>query len=390
MLFPKEILEHTTQYHLARYSQPAQTIYVIILVSIFCFIAALPYIFIDISIKSGGLLKATTEVSAIKAISSGYVKEVYIQENSLVKKDQLLFSVQSPMLDEKERFLQTKLAETNSFLNDTKILASNSQQSATGIGQLETNLYRQSYSDYLQKLTDRQTKFLKVKQDYTRNKKLYEQQVIAAAEFENYSFEFEKGKNEIELLKQSQLSTWQQELRGYEKEITDLQNQLAQVEKEKESLNIKATVSGTIQNLTGVYAGSPVFSNQDLAQISPDTNLIAEVYVSPNDIGLLRTSMEARMQVSAFNYNQWGLLLGQIQEISNDIQIINNQPVFKVKCALQQDYLKLKNGYEGKLKKGMTLQARFVVTERSLWQLLYDKVDDWVNPNIKEYTVNSQ
>jgi len=43
----------------------------------------------------------------------------------------------------------------------------------------------------------------------------------------------------------------------------------------------------------------------------------------------------------------------------------------------------LKNGYEGKLKKGVTLQARFVVTERSLWQLLYDKVDDWVNPNIK-------
>jgi len=42
----------------------------------------------------------------------------------------------------------------------------------------------------------------------------------------------------------------------------------------------------------------------------------------------------------------------------------------------------LKNGYEGKLKKGVTLQARFVVTERSLWQLLYDKVDDWVNPNI--------
>jgi len=34
-------------------------------------------------------------------------------------------------------------------------------------------------------------------------------------------------------------------------------------------------------------------------------------------------------------------------------------------------------------KKGMTLQARFIVTKRSLWQLLYDKVDDWANPNIR-------
>ncbi|MBK7649567.1 MAG: HlyD family efflux transporter periplasmic adaptor subunit [Flammeovirgaceae bacterium] len=279
------------------------------------------------------------------------MKEVFIQENSLVKKDQLLFSVQSPILEEKERFLLTKIEETNIFLNDVGILTKNSQQTVKGIAQLETTFYRQSYSDYLEKLNDRQVRFLKVKQDYDRNKKLFDQQVIAAAEFENYSFEFEKAKNEIELLKQSQLSTWQQELRNYEKEANDYQNQLAQVEKEKDNLNIRATVSGTIQNLTGVYAGSPVFSNQDLAQISPDTNLIAEVYVSPNDIGLLRTGMEARMQISAFNYNQWGLLLGKIQEISNDIQVINNQPVFKVKCALQQDYLKLKNGYEGKLKR---------------------------------------
>jgi multidrug resistance efflux pump len=388
MLLPKEILQQTSQYHLARYSRPAQTIYIIIVISILGFIAALPSIFIDVSIKSTGLLKAATEVSTIKAISSGYVKEVFVQENSLVKKDQLLFAVKSPLLEEKERFLQSKMKETNSFLSDAKILANN-QQRVTGSQQLATSLYRQSNSDYLQKLTDRQTRFLKVKQDYDRNKKLFDQQVIAAAEFENYSFEFEKAKNEIELLKQSQLSTWQQELRNYEKEANDYQNQLAQVEKEKDNLNIRATVSGTIQNLLGVYTGSPVFSNQDLAQISPDTNLIAEAYVSPNDIGLLRTGMEARMQVSAFNYNQWGLLLGQIQEISNDIQIINNQPVFKVKCTLQQDYLKLKNGYEGKLKKGMTLQARFIVTERSLWQLLFDRVDNWVNPNIKEYTVFS-
>jgi len=28
----------------------------------------------------------------------------------------------------------------------------------------------------------------------------------------------------------------------------------------------------------------------------------------------------------------------------------------------------------------MSLQARFIVTERTLWQLIYDNVDDWLNP----------
>jgi HlyD family secretion protein len=141
-------------------------------------------------------------------------------------------------------------------------------------------------------------------------------------------------------------------------------------------------VTGTIQNLAGVYPGSPVFVNQDLAQISPETNLIAEAYVSPNDVGLLHQGMPVLMQVSAFNYNQWGLLHGEVQEISNDIQMQNDRPVFEIKCRLSQDHLSLKNGYQGKLKKGMSFQACFVVAKRSLWQLLYDKVDDWVNPNI--------
>jgi HlyD family secretion protein len=92
--------------------------------------------------------------------------------------------------------------------------------------------------------------------------------------------------------------------------------------------------------------------------------------------------MAARFQVNAFNYNQWGLANGKVIDISNDIHFIDEKPMFKVKCKLDYNYLQLKNGYKGYLKKGMTLQARFQITERTLWQLLYDKVDDWMNPNL--------
>jgi membrane fusion protein, peptide pheromone/bacteriocin exporter len=111
--------------------------------------------------------------------------------------------------------------------------------------------------------------------------------------------------------------------------------------------------------------------------------LIAEIYASPNDIGFLKVGMRTRMHVSAFHYHQWGLLEGVVKDISNDVMLVNNQPVFKVRCSLKQDFLTLKSGYVGKLKKGMTVQARFLVAERTLWQLLFDKADDWLNPNIK-------
>ena len=47
---------------------------------------------------------------------------------------------------------------------------------------------------------------------------------------------------------------------------------------------------------------------------------------------------------------------------------------------MDRDYLQLKNGRTDKLKKGMTVNAHFMITRRSLFDLLYQKMDDWVNP----------
>jgi len=73
---------------------------------------------------------------------------------------------------------------------------------------------------------------------------------------------------------------------------------------------------------------------------------------------------------------------GKITEVAKGFVVINEQPVFKVRCILEKQEVSLPTGYKATLKKGMSLRARFIVTKRSLFQLLYDKVDDWVNPNI--------
>ena len=95
---------------------------------------------------------------------------------------------------------------------------------------------------------------------------------------------------------------------------------------------------------------------------------------------MIQPGKPVNFQIDAFNYNQWGLATGRITQISKDVDMVNNQPVFKVKCFIDQNNLTLKNGFKGYLDKGMTLSARFQLTERTLFDLLYDKVDDWLNP----------
>ena len=94
--------------------------------------------------------------------------------------------------------------------------------------------------------------------------------------------------------------------------------------------------------------------------------------------------MPVNVQVESFNYNEWGTLPGKVTEISSDfLTDSRGNSFYKVKCQMERNYLMLKSGQKGILKKGTTVSAHFMITRRSLFDLLYQKIDDWANP--KQY-----
>jgi HlyD family secretion protein len=119
-------------------------------------------------------------------------------------------------------------------------------------------------------------------------------------------------------------------------------------------------------------------------EISPDGTLYAECYIQPRDIGLIRVGQQAVLQVDAFNYNEWGLLQAQVIDIAHDVTLTEGAGhlFFKVFCTPERTYMTLKNGQKGLLMKGMTFHVRFMITKRTFFQWLFDKMDNWLNPNI--------
>ena len=92
--------------------------------------------------------------------------------------------------------------------------------------------------------------------------------------------------------------------------------------------------------------------------------------------------------MDAFNAREWGIVPGKIYEISSDFLMLENQPVYRAKCMLEQNSLQLGNGYSAELKKGMTFQARCLVARRTLLQLLSDKTNNWLNPVMNSQEFN--
>ena len=109
---------------------------------------------------------------------------------------------------------------------------------------------------------------------------------------------------------------------------------------------------------------------------------MAECYISPSDIGFIHKGMPVRLQVDTYDYNQWGMLDAEVIEVAHDVSLVKNEYRYLIRCRLNQNTLQLSNGLVGHMKKGMSLTARFVVSKRSLYQLLFDTIDDWLNPKI--------
>ena len=383
-IFPVEITEHSVEQHWAEHSTRSQIIYLLLVATVLIAAASLPFIYVDVNVQSGGLVRPVAEKTEVKSPTTGKVVEVLVKDNQAVRKGQPLLAIQTDLLDQQLTFNDQRTQELQGYRRDLVQLTQANLLDDQSNLRLATDLYAQAFREFRQRAAEIQTRIAQAQTSYDRATVLAQKEVIARKEVEERKLALNMAQAELKSLVAQHRNQWQGSLRQHHNDLTELNTDRQRIEKEKEQFHLVAPENGTLQNLSGIYPGSYVFANQIIAELSPDSLLIVESYVTPSDIGFLRTAMPVTFQVDAFNYNEWGTATGHISSISSDVTILNEQPVFKVRSTLDRTYLTLQNGYQGNLKKGMTVHARFRVNERSVYQLLYDKVDNWLNPNAND------
>ncbi|MBW8241522.1 HlyD family secretion protein [Muricauda oceani] len=385
-IFPKEIIDNTIQSYVPKNGVKSRVVYGIILVSILLAICAMPFLKVKIYKNAQGVVKPSKERIAITSLNSGKVLFADIRSNKYVNKGDVLLIIENNVLNEQIAFAKYDTERLLEEIEDLQYLLTKGQISSDGI---QSPKYQKEFFQFIEISFEHNTRIKKLKVDFDRNQKLLDKGVIAKAEFEDIKLEYDLALSAFNQFKKQQFNKWESSLTELRNELEITQNKSSQYQENKKEYVVTSPVSGSLVNPIGIERGSIVTSGTMLVEISPDTELLAECYVSPMDIGLIDKSKPINFQIDAFNYNQWGLATGKILQISQDIELINEQPVFKVRCQMNEEYLELKNGARGTIKKGMTFNARFELTERTIYQLLYDKVDDWMNPTKKHSQITS-
>jgi HlyD family secretion protein len=353
------------------------SIYLVIVVSLVVFISSLPLVKIDISSQSRGIIRSTTDNVPLTSLVNGKVVSVNLKNNRLVQKGDTLVQLTQESLNNEKYTNESLASDLQNRISDLSRIVTSSNTVLT------TPELQQEWNSYNSKKNELESKIAQAKIVYDRNKQLFDKGIIARAEFEKYSFDYTYSEQSLSSLIKSQKSVWQNQKRDLENQLKNLKGTLNKIDVESKNYVITAPISGTIENFSGIQVGSFLNASQPIATISATDQLIVESSVSPSDIGLIHKNQKVKFQIDAFNYNQWGLLEGKVIDIDHNITIQGEQAFFKVRSVLNKTELQLKSGYKTKVSKGMTLTTRYILTRRSLFDLLFDKMDDWLNPKIK-------
>lgn len=378
MILPQNWIENSIEAYIYQHTTKSQVIYWVVLATIALAFVLLPFVYIDISIQSNGVVRPAFEKTDITATISGIINEVYVREGQKVKKGDILLRFRASSSHEKIAYQDNRLKDFEDHISDLKVLSHGGKPS---VFRSPTRL--QEYQLFVSKEQELQVAVEQARREHNREKMLFDKSLVSEEEYEKYLFTYQSKKEELASLINSQLSTWQTELNNYQNQFKEMQSAQKQEKAEiKDMYEIRSPVDGTVEQFSGIYRGSSVQTGQSICNVSPDSAVYVEAYVSPNDIGYISVGMPIKAQITSFNYNEWGTIKGVVIYVSSDyMSDSKGNTYFKVKCQLRQSFLVMKKtGMKGYLKKGMAANVRFMITKRSLFEILHQNIDEWINP----------
>ena len=172
------------------------------------------------------------------------------------------------------------------------------------------------------------------------------------------------------------------------KEYYSLTESIKKAEEDSRLATIIAPTSGRVYNLSVHTVGGIVTDAQPLMQIVPDdVNLQFEVYADNKDIGFIKLGQEAEVKVRTFNFQKFGMVQAEVEEISAD-SVDNPQDVakhdkFKLLLKPVQNDMNI-NGEQANLTVGMGVTAEIKIKEKRIVDFFLDPFRKYTHEALRE------
>jgi membrane fusion protein, peptide pheromone/bacteriocin exporter len=206
-LFPSEIIKGSSENYFSEQTSNSRVIYLSVILFLLAVIGLLPWIPIQVSTQSEGVLRSGYEDNPVVPVVSGVVKNINITENQYINKDDTLLVIASDRIDQEILLLTFRQKEDSLLLLDLNKLVGGKNND------LMTSLCRQENTSYRVRLKEQETQLLQAESEYLLAEKLFNKGITPKYDFEKITRQLQIERNRYASVQAQQFSLWQGKLK---------------------------------------------------------------------------------------------------------------------------------------------------------------------------------
>ncbi len=372
--------------------------------------------------RTTGEIVPSGHVQVIQHLEGGIVEEILVQEDELVEKGQVLLRIRGEAIKADlnrlithQKFTTQRKERLMAFLDDTGGQHASSQQQDHSVlsGMLTAQQHEKEVLKEQITQKNEQIRLLKqekkttqknlaiAEQSFRTQKELYEERLVPQTNYLNALKEITAQKGELasmdiqirqaeysvkefEWRLQSQTSKTRddilQQLDLVQNELSENLELIGKLQTQIERLELRSPTRGLVKGLEIHTIGGVIPPGQPLMEIVPlNEELLAEVKISPADIGHIKKGAQVTVKVTTFDFSRYGSIQGTIAALSaTTFTSEQGTPYYKGIIKLEKHYVG-NNPKMNKVLPGMIVNGDVITGEKSLLAYLLKPIHRSLN-----------
>lgn len=354
-----------------------------VIIWVICALITATFIFISCAkfeevVKVTGTIRPEENISPVTNAVTGRIKSISYESGEAVKKGQLLLEIDPTQLEAEKESLESQISEETEKLTALYRIKQSIFQNENIIGKdyYEAYLRYEIWQTNLRKLENiRNLNEEKFKQEQklpssmttvARLRELESEYLVSCNDYDNYNISFQ---HEIE-----------SEIIELETALKINNAKLKQVDDSLLFTRVLAPIDGIIQEVTVFNENDWIQSGQKLLNLVPADEELTRVELSipAKQAGKIESGMTVKMRFPSLPYHEFGGTEGEIITIDPDItRTQNGEAFFIIKTNLNKNSLSDKKGKEYPLKVGLQVDARIILSKKTILKFVLEKMNLW-------------
>jgi len=355
------------------------------------------YFEIDQIVHATGQVIASARSQIVQAADGGVLVEMRVQEGDVVKQGQIIASLEKERAQASysESFgkvtalrltvarLQAEIASKD-FAPDPKVAKVYPE-----LVQNQINLYRQRRSGLQEQLKVLNDNIRLAEEELNMNLPLEKLGDISQTDI----IRLKRAVNDAKNLSYSSLNKYLQdasaELNKAQEDLNSNEQIAADRQQLLEHTDIIAPATGIVKSIKVTTLGGVVRQGDELLQILPtESDLVIEAKVKPADMADIRSGLESKIKLDAYDYSIFGVMKGLVSYVSADTlsEDTKNGPLtyYRIKVNISEKEFKGKMADMIEVRPGMTATVDIRTGRRSILSFITKPITKTVKDSFGE------